>query len=88
MFVMRKFIFVEFIKFKIIFCTEGSDEESPNLVLHKIFLLKYLLMLFLIKTSIILYQLQFLMKICIISLVVNNTAVIEMRPDEVFAHSE
>ena len=85
---MRKFIFVEFIKLKIIFCTEDSDEESPNLVLHKIFLLKYLLMLFLIKTSIILHQLQFLMKICIISLVVNNTAVIEMRPDKVFAYSE
>ena len=38
--------------------------------------------------SIILYQFQFLMKSCIISLVVNNVSVIEMRCDKVFIYGE
>ena len=64
------------------FLYNGNAEETPNLVLLKISLLKYLLLLLLTQASNILYQFQFLMKSCIISLVVNNVPVIEMRPEK------
>ena len=65
-----------------VFCTKDGTEGSPKLVFLKILLLKYLLLLLLLQASMTLYQLKFLMKNCIISLVVNNFAVVKMRPDK------
>ena len=79
--------FLQNYKNNIVFCT-SDGAKTPNLVPHKISLLKYLLLLLLMQASIILYQFQFLMKSCIISLVVNNVAVIEMGPEKAFVYGE